>query len=105
MLACVEVGYNDSVARAACVIFEDWEDADPSGEQTLDIEQVEPYIPGQICWRELPCLLAVLGQLPESPDIIVADGYVWLDDKDRKGLGHHLYDALQQSVPVIGLAK
>ena len=40
-----------------------------------------------------------------APAAIVVDGYVWLDDKDRKGLGHHLYDALQQSVAVIGVAK
>ncbi len=105
MLACVDVGYNNSAARAACVTFEDWEDADPSGEYTLDIDHVEAYVPGQFYRRELPCLLAVLGQLPESPDIIVVDGYVWLDDKDRKGLGHHLFDTLQQSVPVIGVAK
>jgi len=105
MLACVDVGYSNSAARAACVTFEDWEDADPSGEYTLDIDQVEPYVPGQFYRRELPCLLAVLGQLANRPDIIVVDGYVWLDDKNRKGLGHHLYDALQQSVPVIGVAK
>ena len=105
MLACVDVGYNDSAARAACVTFEDWEDADPIGAYTLDIDQVEPYIPGQFYRRELPCLLAVLNQLPESPAAIVVDGYVWLDGGGRKGLGHHLYDALQQSVPVIGVAK
>jgi deoxyribonuclease V len=105
MLACVDVGYNDSAAQAACVTFEGWEDANPSGEYTLDIDQVEPYVPGQFYRRELPCLFAVLGQLPERPAVIVVDGYVWLDDTDRKGLGHHLYDALQQSVPVIGVAK
>ena len=47
MLACVDVGYNDSAARAACVTFDDWKDADPRGEYTLDIDQVEPYVPGQ----------------------------------------------------------
>jgi deoxyribonuclease V len=104
-MACVDVGYNNSAARAACVTFGDWEDADSIGEYTLDIDQVEPYVPGQFYRRELPCLVAVLNQLPESPAVIVVDGYVWLDDKDRKGLGHHLYDALQQSVPVIGVAK
>ena len=51
------------------------------------------------------CSPGPLNQLPESPAAIVVDGYVWLDGGGRKGLGHHLYDALQQSVPVIGVAK
>ena len=105
MLSCVDVGYSNSAARAACVTLEQWEDANPSGQYTIDIDQVEPYVPGQFYRRELPCLLSVLRQLPASPEIIVVDGYVWLDGDNRKGLGHHLYDALHRSVQVIGVAK
>jgi len=105
MFACVDVGYSESEAKAACVTFERWEDAESSGEYSLDIDQVEPYVPGQFYRRELPCLLAVLDQLPTMPEIIVVDGYVWLDDQNRRGLGWHLYDALDEAVPVIGVAK
>src|SRR5262249_41493557 len=49
--------------------------------------------------------LAVLKRPAEPPDAIVIDGYVWLDGKGRRGLGAHLYEALDQSIPVIGVAK
>lgn len=37
-------------------------------------------------------------------DILVIDGYVWLED-ERPGLGAHLYRALGGKVAVIGAAK
>ncbi len=37
-------------------------------------------------------------------DSFIIDGYVWLGE-NRGGLGLHLYQALQQVVPVIGVAK
>ena len=33
------------------------------------------------------------------------DGYVWLDDETTTGLGAHLYEALDQDIAVIGVAK
>ena len=50
-------------------------------------------------------MLAALDALPIPPRIVVVDGYVWLDEKRRKGLGAHLYDALDKATPVIGVAK
>ncbi len=105
MIACIDVGYREDTARAACVTFEDWEDAKPLGEHILDIDQVEPYVPGQFYRRELPCVTAVLNELSIAPDIIVIDGYVWLDDDGRKGLGVHLYEALDETTPILGVAK
>ena len=66
---------------------------------------VEPYVPGEFYRRELPCLLKVLDQLSERPEVVVIDGYVWLDASGRKGLGGHLFEALNKTVPVIGVAK
>ena len=74
MFACVDVGYHAAGARAAAVTFDQWEDADPSGEYSLDIASVEAYVPGQFYRRELPCLMAVLQQLPNRPETIVVDG-------------------------------
>lgn len=51
------------------------------------------------------CIPAVLQQLPTPPDLVVIDGYVWLDDRDRMGLGGHLFESLGQAVPIIGVAK
>lgn len=105
MFACVDVGYDDATATAACVAFERWEDACASDEYMLGISDVQPYVPGQFYQRELPCVLAVLQSLPTRPDLVVIDGYVWLDDSDRRGLGGHLFESLGQAVPVIGVAK
>src|SRR5262249_60668815 len=46
---------------------------------------------------------AVLRVLP-SVQIVLIDGYVWLEKK-RPGLGAHLYQSLDGRVPVIGIAK
>ncbi len=105
MLACVDVCYKDDSARAACVTIQEWEDAAPIGEYVLDIDKVEPYVPGQFYRRELPCVLAILVKVGAGSEIVVIDGYVWLDANQKKGLGGYLYEALGQTVPVIGVAK
>ncbi len=70
----------------------------------MPIERVAPYQSGQFYLRELPCLLAVLEKGPPA-DIIVVDGYVWLGDEQRPGLGAHLYRTLDEKAAVIGVAK
>ncbi len=72
---------------------------------SVTILKVEEYVPGEFYKRELPCIQAVLAQLPSTPDTLVIDGYVWLDDQGKKGLGARLYDALDAQIPVIGVAK
>jgi len=104
MFASVDVGYHDSAAKAACVTFNDWIDACSTNEYVVDIDAVEPYVPGQFYRRELPCVMSVLDKLSTSPRVIVIDGYVWLDES-RKGLGVHLYEALKDAIPIIGVAK
>ena len=66
--------------------------------------EVHPYQPGQFSRRELPCLLAVLRELPPVA-VVVVDGYVWLDGVSVAGLGAYLYQALAGNVAVIGVAK
>jgi deoxyribonuclease V len=105
MIACVDVDYRDEGAVAACLLFRNWTDAEPAGEHICRIERVEPYQPGQFYKRELPCLLAVLEKAAQPLDMVVVDGYVWLGDETRPGLGAHLYEELGKSVPVVGVAK
>ena len=57
---------------------------------------VAAYVPGQFYRRELPCLLAVFGLVRQPLEIILIDGYVWLDAQGMPGLGGHLFDALGQ---------
>jgi deoxyribonuclease V len=103
--ACLDVDYRGDEAVAACVLFHDWADPAPTGQLVRTIHGIEPYVPGQFYRRELPCLLAVLSDVPEPVELVVVDGYVWLADEDRPGLGAHLHEALGRRLPVVGVAK
>jgi deoxyribonuclease V len=69
------------------------------------VEGVAPYEPGRFYKRELKPVLAVLGQVPVTLRAVLVDGYVWLDTQGTPGLGAHLYRALAERVPVVGVAK
>ena len=103
--ACVDVDYREDEAVAACVLFRDWADAGLSGRHVKRLRGIEPYVPGQFYRRELPCLLAVLAEVPDPVELVVIDGYVWLADESRPGLGARMYEALGRKVPVVGVAK
>ena len=104
-IACLDVGYMEAAARAACVVIDDWRASRPVGEHVAMIHEVKDYQPGEFYRRELPCIQAVLKELKQPPTCIVVDGYVWLDGGQRPGLGAHLYKTLDGRVPIIGVAK
>ncbi len=104
MIACLDVDYRDAAAYAAGIAFHDWSDAAPATEKVISVAEVQPYQPGQFFRRELPCLLAVLRELPPVA-VVVVDGYVWLDGVSVAGLGAYLYQALEGKTAVIGVAK
>jgi deoxyribonuclease V len=37
--------------------------------------------------------------------MIIIDGYVYLDDYNKYGLGGHLFESLNRKIPIIGVAK
>jgi deoxyribonuclease V len=104
LIAFVDVDYRAGGARAACVLVSSWSDAVPVSTFIVDLQSVEPYVPGSFYKRELPCLQSVLRLLPATPTTVVVDGYVWLSQDKRPGLGAHLHEALG-GLPVIGVAK
>jgi len=103
--AAIDVGYSGDGALAAAVLFSGWEQAEAEGVWTAQIGQVASYEPGQFYLRELPCILAVLQKLGSLPELILVDGYVWLDEQWRPGLGARLHHALRRECAVIGVAK
>lgn len=105
MIACLDVGYTETAARAACVVIAHWRASSPVAEHMAKIHEVKEYQPGEFYRRELPCIQVVLAKLDQPPTYIVVDGYVWLDGNGRPGLGAHLYEALDRKIPVIGVAK
>lgn len=106
MILAVDVDYRaDGSAVAAGVQFAEWT-SDRIGEIVLRrMGAVAPYEPGRFFARELPCLAALVADLPGRPGTIVVDGYVFLGEERRPGLGAHLHAALGGAVPVIGIAK
>jgi deoxyribonuclease V len=105
MKVAVDVHYSKDDAVAAGVLFQNWADSEVLRELVVSISPVAEYQPGELYKRELPCILALLDQLEVLPVCIIVDGYVYLDDAQRPGLGKHLHDALKGKVPVIGVAK
>ena len=105
MIYILDVQYNgDLNGLVACIGIKDWNDTSASYSKTHFIEQIEPYQSGSFYKRELPCLLEALKDLDDI-EYVVIDGYVWLGEESRNGLGMYLYNALDKAVPIIGVAK
>jgi deoxyribonuclease V len=105
MILAVDVQYVTDKGVAAGVLFESW-GATAAIDEFISVVDIDAeYIPGQFFKRELPCILTLLKDHALSPDIILVDGYVFLDDDGRPGLGKYLYDALNAKSVVIGVAK
>ncbi len=73
MIPCLDVDYREATAYAAGLAFHDWSDAAPAAEKVVPAVGVERYQPGQFFRRELPCLLAVLRELPPVA-LVIAHG-------------------------------
>ena len=97
MILALDVHYTEDNATTACIIFNGWDDRRPSDQFTVRIADIAPYQPGEFYKRELPCLLKAIEQVEAQASTIVIDGYVWLDDNQRKGLGAHLFQALEET--------
>jgi deoxyribonuclease V len=106
MIVAVDVHYRPDVAKAVGVLFESWTASEPHQIVETFVKEVAEYEPGAFYKRELPCILQVLETIPQySLEAIIIDGYVFLDDEGKRGLGAYLYEALGQRIPVVGFAK
>jgi len=104
MIAALDVHYLNDDATTACVCFDDWVETVSTQDFVELTHNVAPYEPGKFYKRELPCIVSLLTKHNLRPDVIVVDGYVWLDE-NKFGLGGHLYNKLGGIIPVIGVAK
>ena len=104
MIACIDTHYRHNSSRTALLKFERWSDAFAISEYTYDRLVVEAaYTPGCFFQRELPCLVDALGSHHDL-DTLVVDGYVELNG-GRPGLGKKLFELLNETIPVVGVAK
>lgn len=106
MILAIDVHYREGIAKTVSIEFDNWEATKPNQTHIVEIPETADYVPGQFYKRELPCILEVLklSNLSEAK-LIIVDGYVFLDDDQKKGLGSYLFEALDGKIPVVGVAK
>lgn len=106
MILAFDTYYFDQKAKTVCVEFCEWNENKNFKVYTEIIDNVSEYIPGEFYKRELPCILSLLNQIDLSVvRAIIVDGFVYLDDEKKYGLGGYLYEKLNKEIPVIGVAK
>jgi deoxyribonuclease V len=102
----MDVAYGEDAAAAAAVLIREWQADKPDEVVTRRFaHKSAAYKPGAFFERELPLLLPLIHDIAQPLLAIVIDGYVWLGADQKPGLGAHLYAALEQRVPVVGVAK
>ena len=106
MILAFDTYYFENKARTVCLSFVDWDDAHKLKADSEILEGIADYEPGNFYKRELPSILSLLSKLAyQKIEAIIIDGFVFLDDEEKAGLGAHLYQALEEKIPVIGVAK
>ncbi len=100
MILAVDVDYREKYAVVAGIVFENWSDPEPLSQYTVELQDVPEYVPGEFYRRELPAIKKILEEeIKEDITIIVVDGYVYLGEEQRAGLGKKLYDVLEPKIP------
>ncbi|WP_353165654.1 endonuclease V [Acinetobacter sp.] len=105
MILAIDVAYSETSAQVAGGVFDAWDAADLFKRYRISLDHIMDYESGQFYKRELPCIEALLAHVTEQIDTIIIDGYVYLGNEQKAGLGQYLYEALIRKVPVIGVAK
>ena len=105
MILAVDVSYTKNAAIIGGVLFRALTDAKPFRDVVISCSIPDNYMPGQFYRRELPCIAALLQQVPETLECILIDGFVYLGKTREPGLGKHLRDLLEEKIAVIGVAK
>lgn len=106
MILAFDTHYFDDKAKTVAIQFKNWTDEVPYQIYNETISDIAAYESGEFYKRELPCIVSLLKQVDiASITTIIIDGFVVLDDEGALGLGGYLYEALDQKIPVIGVAK
>lgn len=105
MILAIDVYYLEDSAKAVGALFK-WDDTVAADVISVQVDNIEPYVPGEFYKRELPCILKVIEQAGvDQIDIVIVDGNVYIDNEGTYGLGGKLFEALGGNIPVIGVAK
>lgn len=105
MIACLDVHYVGDKAIAAALVFSEWTATSWISEYKAIVPAPGEYEPGRFYLRELQPLLEVIQQIAQPIDTYVIDGYCHLSSELSPGLGVFLWESLQQSAVIVGVAK
>jgi len=106
MIYAFDTYYFEDRAKTVCLAFSRWTDKEPSAICIKYTNQVNEYESGEFFKRELPCIMDIINDLNlTDQDFIIVDGYVILNNEYKIGLGGYLYKALNEKIPIIGVAK
>lgn len=107
MILAFDTYYYENKAKTVCLGFDGWNKEENYKIYSEIIENLEEYKSGEFYKRELPCILSLLEKimLNEPIEVIIIDGYVYLDNNQKFGLGGYLYESLNRKIPIIGVAK
>ncbi len=91
---------NDRVFAAACLyLFPEL----ALIEQQYAVQKLRfPYVPGFLSFREAPAIIAAIGKLTHSPDLILVDGQ---GIAHPRGIGIASHTGVLLAIPTIGCAK
>ncbi|UZJ66351.1 endonuclease V [Sphingobacterium sp. KU25419] len=104
MLFAIDVYYYEDSTKIVGVLF-DWKDQVPQRFIVIQTDKADDYVPGEFYKRELPCLLKIINEVDiREMEAIIVDGHIYIEE-GVYGLGGKLYEALNQQVPIIGVAK
>ncbi len=102
----VDVYYYNDKAKVVGGLFNEWTDDSPCEIISTCFYGFSKYETGNFYKRELPCLCELLRQIDKSKlETIIIDGYVYLNNEGKAGLGYYLYEQLGMQIPIIGVAK
>lgn len=106
MIIAIDVHYREDYARIVALAFHNWEDTQPFQTYIAIKNDIVEYEPGAFYKRELPCIVEIMKSIDLTQvQYIIVDGYVYLDDTGKKGLGYYVYDYYEGKIPIIGVAK
>ncbi len=100
-VAGVDVGFDNALARAAVAVLR-FPGLQLEAYAIATVPTAFPYVPGLLSFREVPAVLAALGQLAVPPDLLLCDGQ-GIAHPRRFGIASHL--GVLTGIPAVGVAK